>query len=214
VVKSVLVRRTALRRMGAAVLVGLALLSCGAGAAIPERADALPAFLPESARIESRVDADFDGNGAIDVAAVVRGEGERYLLVAVAEGKGLRRVGLGELDPEPLIDASLSAAKNVLAVEELVGGTTAISSTYRYRYEVATGRMRLMGDDVTLYSRTNAHGSTRISTDRLTGKRIIVISEPAKEGYRDGQPKRSRVAIEKIYMESAPSPWKTVGMGD
>ena len=69
---------------------------------IPLRADAPPRFLPDGWRPESQIEADFNWDGKVDIAMVVRDDEQRLLLVAVGEGKGLRRIGLGELDPHPL----------------------------------------------------------------------------------------------------------------
>lgn len=182
---------------------------------LPVRADALPLFVPEGFSVETELSADFNKDGREDVAVVVKGEDERYLLVALSEGKGLHRIGLGELEPYSLGEAQLSAPKGVLVVEDLTGGTTAVSSLYRYRYEAASDRMQLIGDDVDLYSRTNQHDATKISTNRLTGDRVTIISKLTDAGdYRDLKPKRSKVKIEKLYIENAPDPSDTVGFGD
>jgi hypothetical protein len=183
---------------------------------IPERADAPPRFVPEGWRMETQLEADFDADGKFDIAMVVRNDDERWLLVAVGEGKGLRRVGLGEMDAYPLGDASLEAKKGVLVVNDLTGGTTAIASTYRYRYEAASGRMQLIGDDVELYSRTNAHGGIKVSTNRLTGVRLTQASTIDEIGgeRRFSKEKRSSVPVTKIYLEDAPVPEDTVSVGD
>jgi len=198
-------------------LVFLLAFSAAARSALPSlplRADALPLFVPKGFVVEVRLTADFNKDGKDDVAAIVKGEDERFLLVAVGEGKGLRRIGLGELDAYPLGDASLSAPKGVLVVEDLTGGTTAISSLYRYRYEAATDRMQLIGDDVEFYSRTNQHDSTKVSTNRLTGERVTTVSKLTSAGdYRVMNPKRSKVKIDKLYIESAPDPSETLGVG-
>ena len=189
-------------------------LAGAAAPAIPERADAPPRFVPAGWRLEVRVDADFNADGRPDAAMVVRNDEERWLLVAVGEGKGLRRIGLGPLDPYPLGDASLEAKKGVLLITDLTGGTTAIQSTYRYRHDAASGRMQLIGDDVELYSRTNAHGGVSVSTNRLTGKRITqssTIDEPDGE-RRFSREKASTVPLTKIYLEDAPAPEATVGI--
>jgi hypothetical protein len=205
-------------RQGFPAFVFLLTFSAAARAALPSlplRADALSLFVPKGFVVEVQLSADFNKDGKDDIAAVVKGEDERFLLVAVAEGKGLHRIGLGELDAYPLGDASLSAPKGTLVIEDLTGGTTAISSLYRYRYEAATGRMQLIGDDVELYSRTNQHGSTKVSTNRLTGERVTSISELTDAGdYRPLKPKRSKVKIEKLYIENAPDPSETVGFGE
>jgi hypothetical protein len=199
-------------------VVALALLSAAAQAAppsLPERADALPLFVPKGFAVEAQVTADFNKDGKDDVAAVVKGEDERYLVVALGEGKGLHRIGLGELEPYSLGEAQLSAPKGVIVVEDLTGGTTAVSSLYRYRYEAATERMQLIGDDVELYSRTNQHDSTKISTNRLTGDRVTTVNKLTDAGdYRPMNPKRSKVKVEKFYIENAPDASETVGFGN
>jgi len=179
---------------------------------IPERADAPPRFVPSGWRMETQLEADFNADGKNDIAMVVRNDDERWLLVALGEGKGLHRIGLGELDPFPLGDASLDAKKGVLLITDLTGGTTAIQSTYRYRFEAATGRMQLIGDDASLYSRTNSHGGIEVSTNRLTGVRLTQKSTLDGNGeYRFGKQVRSTVSKEKLYLETAPNPEDTVG---
>jgi len=182
---------------------------------LPLRADALPLFVPKGFAVEVQLTADFNKDGKDDIAAIIKSEDERFLLVALGEGKGLHRIGLGELDAYPLGDATLSAPKGVLVVEDLTGGTTAISSLYRYRYEAATDRMQLIGDDVEIYSRTNQHDSTKVSTNRLNGDRVTIVSKLTDAGdYRVMNPKHSKVKIEKIYIENAPEPSETLGVGD
>ncbi len=190
-----------------------ALVLCLAVATGTALADAPPRFVPEGWRLETSVEADFNKDGKEDVAMVVRNDEERFLLVAVGEGKGLRRVGLGSLDPYPLGDASLSAPKGVLVIEDLTGGTTAIASLYRYRHDAQSGRMQLIGDDVELYSRTNSHGGTKISTNRLTGTQTRQNSRLDDKGeYRFSREKTSSVVIVKVYLETAPAPGTTLGV--
>ena len=183
---------------------------------LPLRADAPPRFVPEGWRMETQLEADFNGDGTVDIAMVIRNDDERWLLVALGEGKGLKRIGLGELDPYPLGDASLEAKKGVLVITDLTGGTSAIQSTYRYRYEAASGRMQLIGDDAEFYSRTNSHGGISVSTNRLTGVRLTQKSEPDEEKgeYRYSKQVRSTVPKDKLYLETAPKPEDTVGIGD
>jgi hypothetical protein len=100
----------------------------------------------------------------------------------------------------------------VLVVEDLTGGTTAISSTYRYRYEAKSKRMRLIGDDVKMYSRTNAHGWQEISTNRLTGLQIRRSADLDDAGeYVEKPETRGKVATTPLYMEDAPAPETTLG---
>ena len=185
---------------------------------LPARVADAGDFVPAGVRQESVLSGDFDGDGREDRAMVLRDDERRGLLVALGDGDGFRRIGVGALDPYPLGEASLSAPRGVLVIEDLAGGTTAIQSTYRYRYDKATDRMRLIGDDVSLYSRTWQHGTTTVSTNRLTGKRITTINDLVGEGENatlgPDKATTTRVAIEpKHYLEDAPTPDETLGFG-
>ncbi len=114
--------------------------------------------IPDGARIETRLDADVTGDGMPDTIFVAASDDRRVLKVMIAYvdefDTGYQPVGEVEMDVDPLGAASLSVKKGVLLVEDLTGGTTAIQSLYRYRFDTKARRMRLIGDDVTLYSRT------------------------------------------------------------
>jgi hypothetical protein len=185
---------------------------------VPARADSAGGFVPANTREETRLGADFDQDGRGDIALVVRNDDRRVLVVALGDAEGFHRIGLGEMDPYPLGEAQLTAPKGVLVVEDLTGGTTAIESTYRYRYEADTGRMRLIGDDVSLYSRTWQHGTTTVSTNRLNGKRITTVNDLVGEGENAelGPDKATTTKVPtepKRYLDDAPSPEDTLGLG-
>ena len=178
-------------------------------------------FVGEGVSQETVLSGDFNADGETDNAIVARTEDRRVLLVLLGQKKGgFRRIGIGELDPYPLGQAQLSAPKGVLVIEDLTGGTTAITSTYRYRYDKATDRMRLIGDDVSLYSRTWQHGTTTISTNRLNGKRITTVNDLVGEPGENAelgpdQVTHSTVPTEpKFYLDDAPTPDTTLGFGD
>jgi hypothetical protein len=178
----------------------------------------LAAYMPEGARIETRLDADITGDGLRDLVYVAHNDEVRVLKVMVAYttevDMGYDPVGEAAMDIDPLGTASLSVKKGVLLVEDLSGGTTAIQSLYRYRFDPKARRMRLIGDDVTLYSRTNAHDSTSISTNRLTGAQIVKRSVVGEDGYTDQPAQNKTVSTRPVYMEDAPMPSKTLGWGD
>lgn len=186
----------------------------------PMSVEELAGYLPDGAKVESRLNADVNGDGRRDVVAVGRSEEKRVLRVMLAyvtqTDLGYRPVGEAEMDIDPLGDAQLSVERGVLLVKDLTGGTSAISSTYRYRFDPAVDRMRLIGDDVTFYSRTSSHGSRDISTNRLTGLQIETRSE-VNTGSGDaalipGRPVRRSVSRRPIYMEDAPLPSETLGL--
>lgn len=178
----------------------------------------LASYLPEGGRIETRLDADVTGDGLRDIVFVAGNEDVRVLKVLAAYtdefSMGFDPVGETKMGGSPLGNAGLSVKKGVLIVEDLDGGTTAISSLYRYRYDTKAKRMRLIGDDVTLYSRTNAHDSVSISTNRLTGVQIRKDSVVGVDGYTDKPEVKSKVPAKPIYMEDAPLPEQTLDYGD
>jgi hypothetical protein len=183
--------------------------------------ETLRTYLPESEepQVEVRFDADFTGDGLRDTAFVLRGNERRILKVLVGYNSEVDVdydiVGEMQMDVSPLGSASLSTKKGVLIVEDLAGGTTAIQSLYRFRYDPKAKRMRLIGDDVTLYSRTNAHDSTAISTNRLTGMQLVTRSVLGEDGTYTDQPAQQRkVPTRPVWMEDAPAPEETLGFGE
>ncbi|TXH72024.1 MAG: hypothetical protein E6Q88_07145 [Lysobacteraceae bacterium] len=178
----------------------------------------LVTYMPENAKIEVRLDEDVNGDGLRDLVFGARSEEARVLKVMLAFANefelGFDPVGEMAMSDSPLGSAVLSVKKNVLIVEDLSGGTTAVQSLYRFRYDPGEGRMRLIGDDVSLYSRTNAHDSTSVSTNRLTGARTTTESEIKGEEYVDKPPVRSKVSSKPVYMEEAPLPEETLGLGE
>lgn len=177
-------------------------------------------------RIETRLDADLDGDGLVDCAAVIRDDDAETRKLVVLIGfrgdfdQGHAQAGEMAMDPYPLGAASLSVKKGVLIVEDLTGGTSAISSTWRFRYDRDAQRMRLIGDDVSYYSRTNVHDAVEVSTNRLTGQRtrqVLALNvDPAPDddaAYLPQPETRETVDRDPIWMEDAPSPEDTLALG-
>jgi hypothetical protein len=137
-------------------------------------------LLNDGESIETELRVDLNGDGNPDLAYVAAAEDKRELRVVLSyvdefsSGEWLMQVL--SLDPYPLADAVLSAKTNrrgaVLTVAELTGGTTAVASTHRFRWDDRLGAMRLIGLDATLYSRTFAHDGQEASWNLLTGDLI------------------------------------------
>ncbi|MGO4259297.1 hypothetical protein [Lysobacter sp. TAB13] len=184
--------------------------------AVPKMsAEEVNGMLDTGARLESRVDGDFDGDGEIDTVFVGRGEDKRSLSAMLAYRSevdlGHQPVGVLELDVSPLGDAQVSIRKGVLVIEDLTGGTTATQTTYRYRYDPKQTRMRLIGLDAQRYSRTNSHGTIKLSWNLLTGDRVIERGEPNETGKGDeaiiyAPAKRDKKPSKPLYMETTPNP--------
>ncbi|MGO1000807.1 hypothetical protein [Lysobacter sp. CA196] len=178
-------------------------------------AEQVAGMLDGGTRLEKRIDGDLNGDGEIDTVLLGRGEDQRSLTVWLAYRSevdvGHQPVGTLQLDPYPLGDAGLSIRKGVLVIEDLTGGTTATQSTYRYRYDAKAERMRLIGLDAQSYSRTNSHGTVKLSWNLLTGDRIVERGEVNDSGQGDqainyAPAKREKKPNKPLYMETTPNP--------
>lgn len=170
--------------------------------------------LPAGSSLETRFDADIDGDGIADVAYVGGTEDTRWLVAEIGrKGGGFEPASIRRDLDHPLGPASLSVKKSVLLVEDLTGGTTATETTYRYRWDPAGKRMRLIGLDAERYSRTNTHDSLKISWNLLTGAhemvRGILNEDPTSDddaAYRYTRPERTVQNSQPVYMEDTPNP--------
>jgi hypothetical protein len=174
-------------------------------------------LLPLGSTVETRVDGDVTGDGLADTIVVTVKDDDRRLVVLAAGQRGLARIGETAMDPSPLGSAQLRITKGVLIVEDLTGGTTAIASLYRWRFDPAVRKMRLIGDDVSLYSRTWMHDGLDVSSNRITGMRIttrqLLRGRGDKASYVPSKPVGKVISRDPIYMGDEPAPEKTLGMG-
>ncbi len=186
---------------------------------IPPMSDAeIRADLKDGEEIESRVDGDMNGDGDVDTAWIVRGEDSRSLHVSfAARGEydlSHDPAGSVELDPFPLGPAEMTVSKGVLVVKDLTGGTTATAITYRYRGE--KGKMKLIGLDATLYSRTYAHDGAGMSWNLLTGDvvatKMKLVGHGENANYDKSAVKRFRRPVRTYYMEDTPDIEEALGM--
>jgi len=185
--------------------------------------DSLKSWLEKGEEVESRTDGDLNGDGQADTVLIGRGE-ETRTVKAMLLSKGefdvdLVTVGTLKLDSYPLGAAEVRITKGVLKITDLVGGTTAVNTVYRYR--LAPGpkpRMRLIGLDATLYSRTYAHDGLEISWNLLTGDYITREMKLNKSGKGDAAydriiEKKSKKPSKVLYMEDTPDPDELLGWG-
>ncbi len=180
--------------------------------------DAIKAYLDEGQEFESRTDGDINGDGQVDTILIGRSDEVRTLKALLLD-KGefdvdMTTAGTLKLEPFPLGgSASVSFAKGgVVKIEDLTGGTTAINAVYRYRLVPgAKSRMRLIGLDATLYSRTYAHDGFELSWNLLTGDLITRDMHLNRSGKGDAAydkitEKRAKRPSKPLYMEDTPSP--------
>jgi hypothetical protein len=194
------------------IIVALSLTATGTQAMQPRDDAQIKVELGRGEEIEVRIAGDLNGDGVDDIAYIVRGDDKRTLRVRLAnKGKDFGRApqGMLDLDAHPLGVAELSVAKGVLVVKDLTGGTTATAATYRFRLDPEAGRMKLIGLDATMYSRTFAHDGSELSWNLLTGDIITSTLKLSGSGenasYQKTGLKRFRRPIRVYWMEDAPS---------
>lgn len=197
-----------------------ALLLSGAAHAAPDRSTMPPVsdqFLLDQLElgeeIEGRADGDLNDDGNMDTVFVVASPDERHLYVVLSYRAetdiGHEPGGNFKLEPDPLGPAELSISKGVLTIKDLTGGTTALSATYRYRAVTTKEgqKMRLIGLDATVYSRTYAHDGDEMSWNVATGDTItslLKVSETGDRGYDKLHTRKFRRPAQTIYMEDTP----------
>lgn len=196
-----------------------ALIASGLAAPVVAQPAAPQPVLEPGETIEVQVTADLNGGHYPDLAYIARGEESRALRVILSF---VSEVEIGSdlpqvlpLDPYPLGDASLTVNRNVLVLEDLTGGTTAVSSTRRFRFDPKLKTMRAIGIDATLYSRTYAHDGKEMSWNLLSGvlltRDLRLRTGPGDAAYDKVREKRSRRPSPPLRLEDTPDPDDLLG---
>lgn len=169
--------------------------------------------LPEGDELELRVDGDLNGDGVNDIAYLAHNADSRALTVMLSVKH--------ELDVEYrsevlILDTSsspnvLTIEGNVLKLEELSAGTTVFVSTQRFRYDGRGERMRLIGMDAKVYSRTFAHDGFEASWNLLNGDattRELKLNTSGRddEAYKPGPQRSFKRRIRAQWLADTPDP--------
>ena len=173
--------------------------------------------LAEGETLEVELRGDFNADLVPDLAYVTVKDDLRELRLVVGYANetdaGALAAQVLPLDAYPLADASLTLTGRptgkVLLLSNLTGGTTAVASTHRFRWDPKLGAMRLIGLDATLYSRTFAHDGQEASWNLLTGDlitRTLKLNRGAgDEAYAKVSEKRRKKPSRPVRLENAPS---------
>lgn len=167
--------------------------------------------LPADAVVEARVDGDLNGDGAEDIAYVAHNEDSRALTVLLSiDGSAQYRPEVLNLEPTEFAPGKLTLDGDVLTFEDMTGGTTAVASTRRFRYDGRGEQMRLIGLDATVYSRTFAHDGFETSWNLLNGDastRELRLNRGGGEAAYDPSRERSfKRRIRAQWLSDAPDP--------
>ncbi len=88
----------------------------------------------------------------------------------------------------------------VLNVNQLSGSREATDLTQRFRYDAASGRFRLIGEEVSEYDRA-AGGGQSTSTNYLTGVRVVKTTRVLRGGRESTASKTTRVTRAARFIE-------------
>ncbi|UYZ60981.1 hypothetical protein [Hymenobacter latericus] len=176
------------------------------------------AFVPKGWQLEQQLSGDLNADQRPDKVLMLieqqspdPDDDTRYraLVVLLTQPNGsLQRVGVGgkllyctscfgALGGEGT-RPELRIARGVLLVSHYAGSRWAYQVLQRFRYEGATGRMRLIGEDYTSTDRASG-ASKSLSTNMLNGQQVIE-AQPA-EGQPKTAPQRRTVRVPKLYLE-------------
>jgi hypothetical protein len=186
---------------------------------VPAQADKPEKFAPSGWKIEEQSSGDLNADGVADYALKLveakpekDAEGEptergRALVIALAaKDGGLARAGVadnllqctrcgGAFYGVVETPTEVTIEKGVLVVQQDHGSREVTNTTYRFRYEPATGRFLLIGFDLANADRATAQVTSE-SINYLTGAR----EETRSKGEKDLKT-RSTVPRRKIYLD-------------
>lgn len=169
--------------------------------------------LPADLDVETQVTGDLNGDGLEDAAYVAHNEDSRALTVLLSvkhEFDFEYRAEVLMLELSEFTPGKLSLEGEVLKFEDMTGGTTAIASTRRFRYDGRGEQMRLIGLDASIYSRTFAHDSFETSWNLLTGDATTRELKLNRDGGDTAYvPRRERSFKRRIraqWLSDAPDP--------
>lgn len=147
------------------------------------------AFVPRGWVLEQQAEGDLTGDRRADLALVIRQQRpedpdhDRALVVLERGADGVyARIGVGTRFllcsscfgsvAGPVGAPLVAIRRGVLAVEQLSGTREARERTLRFRLDAESGRMSVVGEDLTTWDRAEGRGS-RVVTNHLARTRTV-----------------------------------------
>jgi hypothetical protein len=188
--------------------------------AIPANGDRAENFAPRGWKVEAVAKGDLNGDGRVDQAITLiqdipRGPKDepgpdraRALVVALADGNSLRRAGVADRLLQctscggafyGIVDApaGVTIAKGVIVVGQDHGSRDISESTFRFRWDAASGRFVLIGYDYNGRDRLTGEISKE-STNYVTNQRITTTGKGRRLAT-----KRTTIKPAPIFLEDA-----------
>ncbi len=186
---------------------------------VPASANSTKDFVPAGWKVEEEISGDLNGDGIADYALKLVQDlpatdkdgmaTERDRVLAILFGSQNGKLSRAAVNDKLLqctrcggafygvveSPANVKIEKGVLIVEQDHGSRNITDTTYRFRYEIESGKFLLIGFDLADADRLSAQTVTE-STNYLTGIRVATRSK----GKRDITT-RSPIAKTKIYFE-------------
>ncbi len=172
-------------------------------------------FIPEGWKQEDRITGDLNGDSRPDtVLQIVKKDTttdfNRRMIVLLQTSDGKYTLGgegrkvirctecHGTFGPGP---ADIKIQNGVIIVSQLYGSRWATDYLHRFRYEKATGKFLMIGEDVKNFDRGLGESETT-STNYLTGKQIVIKEKVRGDGdYEEVSRNERSVARTKKYLE-------------
>lgn len=172
---------------------------------------AVMALLPAGAILDTRLDADINGDGFPDTAVMGGGERERRLVVVLAMRGGHAPPQSARLPAPATSGADISVDAGMLVVLDASGDDIETRTAYRYRFEPGSRRMRLMSIEAARYSGADQERVLKLDWDLVSGGQRLArgsIDASAADGdqYRYAAPVHGQHPTEPVYMEDTPDP--------
>jgi hypothetical protein len=186
--------------------------STTSAAKIPEQAKTIEEFVPADWKIEKKIEGDLNQDNHVDtVLELIQkkpvsadADVQRILVIVLKQADNtLHKAAVAEkllLCPSCFgtmgTNAEIEIQKGVLIVDHLSGSRETQNITQRFRYEPATKKFLLIGEDSVVLDRLTLNSSSK-STNFLTGEQI---DETAKDG-KTLSTKKSTVPIKPKFIE-------------
>lgn len=154
---------------------------------VPEQAKTIEGFVPTGWKIEQKIEGDLNKDNTMDTVLeliqnppVADGDSQRKLLIITQNAdKSLHKAAVAEkilLCPSCFgtmgTNADIKIEKGILIIDHLTGSRETQETMQRFRYDEKSNRFLFIGEDIMSNDRLNVDGSSRKTTNFLTGEQI------------------------------------------